>query len=227
MFLCPHEIVRLCLTPTVLWGQISLMLFRNLLIAFYEKISLSKGQSSEVVVLWSLCDNRSAFGFVGKLVATCFLVVTNLSIHPSRLSIKSTVMVWKEERLSVFAVWQPVKEKVPLRGIEGGFILSLSGACFGCLRSRQHRNGLGVRADLRSCWEWYQKHFLFYRPSSPMLSVPHISKLSYSGSDNSKFLIPAFNISLPSSARSTRAPPDKEVILSKNEYNTTLQLFEK
>lgn len=93
MFLCPHEIVRLCLTPTVLWGQISLMLFRNLLIAFYEKISLSKGQSSEVVVLWSLCDNRSAFGFVGKLVATCFLVVTNLSIHPSRLSIKSTVMV--------------------------------------------------------------------------------------------------------------------------------------
>lgn len=158
-----------------------------------------------------------------------FLVVTNLSIHPSRLSIKSTVMVWKEERLSVFAVWQPVKEKVPLRGIEGGFILSLSGACFGCLPGRQHRNGLGVRADLRSCWEWYQKHFLFYRPSSPMLSVPHISKLSYSGSDNSKFLIPAFNISLQSSARSIRASQTKKLfykrmnIIIKNQYAPRLK----
>lgn len=117
------------------------------------------------------------------------------------------------------------RNNVPLRGIEGEFILSLSGACFGCLPGRQHRNGLGVRADLRSCWEWYQKHFLFYRPSSPMLSVPHISKLSYSGSDNSKFLIPAFNISLPSPARSTRAPPDKEIILSKNEYNKRINML--
>lgn len=64
------------------------------------------------------------------------------------------------------------KKKSPSGGLRGGFILSLSGACFGCLPGRQHRIGLGVRADLRSCWEWYQKYFLFYCLFHAVLASP-------------------------------------------------------
>ncbi len=80
---------------------------------------MSKGQSSEVVVLWILCDNRSAFGFVGKLVATCFFVVTNLSILQA--GYPSNPRLWFE-RKNVFRYLlynSQYKKKSPSGGLRG------------------------------------------------------------------------------------------------------------
>ncbi len=104
------------------------------------------------------------------------------------------------------------KKKSPSGGLRGGFILSLSGACFGCLPGRQHRNGLGVRADLRSCWEWYQKYFLFYRLSMPFSKHPHHKNPSPSDPTNIKLLIPAFKISPGITGTFHTCSPNKEVI---------------
>lgn len=105
------------------------------------------------------------------------------------------------------------EKKIPLGGLRGdSFILCPAHVRMPLWQPHMCRSGLGVRADLRSCWEWYQKLFLFYRPSHSMISAPFVHEPLLSSSYKLKLPIPAIKISPCITGTFHTCILDKEVI---------------